>query len=162
MDAPAHLIAGAATLDVMPLRQFVGPALCIDVRHVADRRIGTEPLAAHATLIDKADFVVFHSGWSQRWARADYLDGFPLLSEDAARWLVGARLKGIGIDMISVDDVASAALPIHQILLGAGLLIIENLTRLDPLPTDRLFEFSCFPLPLTHADGSPVRAVARV
>ena len=81
------------------------------------------------------------------------------MSPKAAQWLVGAGIRGLGIDMISVDEVDSTAFAIHNILLGADLVIIENLTNLEALP-DSAFSFYCFPLRIQHADGSPVRAVA--
>ncbi len=84
-----------------------------------------------------------------------------MLSPEAAQWLVDADIKGVGIDMISVDEVDSTDFAIHNILLGADLVIIENLTNLEALP-DSEFSFYCFPLRIEHADGSPVRAVAAV
>jgi arylformamidase len=65
------------------------------------------------------------------------------------------------MDTISADPVGSADLPNHHILLGAGMVIVENLTNLSAVP-DGPFLFSCFPLNIKDADGSPVRAVAMV
>jgi len=84
-----------------------------------------------------------------------------LLTPEAAEYLVSCNLKGIGLDCISVDGVASEMLPIHHILLGAGLVIVENLTNLSALPGDG-FNFCCFPLAIEDADGSPVRALGLV
>ena len=36
-DAPAHFISGATTIDQLPLDQFVGEAVLIDVTHVQER-----------------------------------------------------------------------------------------------------------------------------
>ncbi len=63
--------------------------------------------------------------------------------------------------MISVDEVDSTAFAIHNILLGADLVIVENLTNLEVLPGSA-FTFYCFPLRIEDADGSRVRAVAAV
>ena len=43
-------------------------------------------------------------------------------------------LKGVGLDAISVDPVESHDLPVHRILLGSGMVIVENLANLDSLP----------------------------
>jgi kynurenine formamidase len=48
--------------------------------------------------------------------------------------------------------------PAHHQLLGNDLFVIENLTALADLP--ERFELRAYPLALTEADGSPVRAVA--
>jgi len=41
------------------------------------------------------------------------------------------------------------------------MVIIENLARLEPL-IGKEFIFSCLPLKIVDADGSPIRAVAIV
>jgi kynurenine formamidase len=61
--------------------------------------------------------------------------------------------------MISVDGIEDSDLPIHRILMARDMVIVENLTRLDLLP-DGPFLFSCLPLAIRDADGSPIRAVA--
>ena len=40
-----------------------------------------------------------------------------------------AGLRGVGMDTISPDPVDSKELPVHSIFLGAGMIIIENLTN---------------------------------
>jgi len=82
-----------------------------------------------------------------------------VLSTDAAEWLAERNLKGVGFDAISVDPVGSTAFTNHFVFFRAGMICIENLTGLAPLAGQR-FLFSCLPLKLAEADGSPVRAVA--
>ncbi len=43
-DAPAHFISGATTIDQLPLDQFVGEAVLIDVTHVQERKLPKEVL----------------------------------------------------------------------------------------------------------------------
>lgn len=43
-DAPAHFISGATTIDQLPLDQFVGEAVLIDVTHVQERKLRKEVL----------------------------------------------------------------------------------------------------------------------
>ena len=159
MDAPAHIIPGARNLDQFPIEKFSGKACVVDVSGDDAGKIGADVLEARAEAIEKSDFVILRSGWSQHWDSEEYFRGFPVLSPGAAQWLVDAEIKGVGIDMISVDEVDSTDFAVHNILLGADLVIIENLTNLEALP-DSAFSFYCFPLRIEHADGSPVRAVA--
>mgnify|MGYP003342408383 CR=1 FL=1 len=77
---------------------------------------------------------------------------------EAAAWLAGAGLKGIGIDAPSFDAWDSDALPVHQRLLGAGLLLVENLTALDQLGGGDFF-LSVLPLNIAGAEACPTRAV---
>jgi arylformamidase len=161
MDAPAHILAGAKTLDQFPIEKFSGRACIVDVRSIETGKIGVEVLEARAEAIEKSEFVILRSDWSRFWDSDAYFLHFPVLSAEAARWLVGAGIKGVGLDMISVDEVDSTEFVIHHILLGAELVIVENLTNLEELP-DSVFSFHCFPLRIEAADGSPVRAVATV
>jgi len=161
MDAPAHIIPGARTLDEFPVDRFAGKACVVDVSGVEAGKIELDELEARSEAIRESDFVIFRSGWSRYWRSDQYFRDFPVLSPEAARRLVEADIKGVGIDMISVDEVDSTEFAVHNILLGADLVIVENLTNLETLP-DSLFSFYCFPLKIEEADGSPVRAVAGI
>jgi kynurenine formamidase len=161
MDAPAHIIPGAMTLDQFDIEQFGGKACVVDVSGIENAKIEVGTLEARAEAIGVCDFVILRSGWDRLWESEEYFEGFPVLSPEAAQWLVEAGIKGLGIDMISVDEVDSTDFAVHNILLDANLVIIENLTNLELLP-DSVFSFYCFPLRIDQADGSPVRAVAKV
>ncbi|MDF1569197.1 MAG: cyclase family protein [Spirochaetaceae bacterium] len=157
LDAPAHILNGGSTLEKLPVDAFVGQAAVIDVSGVTDR-IEKSALLHAAEDIAELDFVILRTGWEGRWGVDSYFSGFPTLSPDAARWLTGFRLKGIGFDCISADAAETTDFEIHKIVLGAGIIIIENLRGLDALP-DTAFRFAAFPLKLKDGDGSPVRAV---
>lgn len=157
IDAPAHMLAGGATLEQLGAAHFVGPACVLEVGGAA--AIETTLLEAHAQLIEGCDFVLFDTGWASRWGQPGYFEGFPVLTREAAHWLAQKGLKGVGFDAISADPVGAAEFTNHMILFRAGMISIENLTGLEPLIGKR-FQFSCLPLKLEAADGCPVRAVA--
>jgi arylformamidase len=159
IDAPGHMIPGASTLDQFKVDKFIGRAVVIDVPEVTAAGISLQLLQTQAGRLKGCDFVLFHTGWDTKWIQQSYFSGFPVLSEEAARWLCGLSLKGLGFDCISVDPVGSTDMAIHKILLGAGLVIVENLCNLAGL-RGAAFTFSCLPLRIQDSDGSPVRAVA--
>jgi kynurenine formamidase len=161
MDAPAHMIPGAFTLDQFPVGTFIGKAIVIEVPGSTGGVIGLGLLEAQADRLQACDFVLFNTGWDTKWGQASYFCDFPVLSPEAARWLSSQDLKGLGFDCISVDAVGSTDMTIHKILLGAGLVIVENLCQLAALH-DKIFTFSCLPLRIPDSDGSPVRAVGLV
>lgn len=161
MDAPAHMIEGAPTLDALPASTFLGKARVLDISSFAG---GEAPLPALAPILPgpgEAEFILFRTGWSAHWGDAGYYEGFPVLSAELAQAVAALGLKGIGVDAISVDPVGSTAFERHLALLGRGLVIVENLGDLSTL-AGRDFLFSCLPLRIRDADGSPVRAVAMV
>ncbi len=161
VDAPAHMLPGAPTLDALAAAHFVGRACVVDVSKVAGPEIDVATLSARERIMEGCRFVLLHTAWSRFWGQAHYFSSFPVLSLEAARWLARRHLNGVGFDAISADPVGSQGYPNHLELFRAGLVIVENLRGLEAL-LGRTFVFSCFPLKFEHADGSPVRAVAIV
>ncbi len=157
VDAPFHIIPDGPTLDKLPLDTFFGPGLVADCTHCKET-IGIDDLKKYADRLDDADFILLNTGWYKKWNTPGYKSGFPVLSEEAAEWLLRFRLKGIGLDTISIDTIDSKDLPVHNIILAQHMVIIENLTNLGEMSTHE-FIFSCLPLKFEEADGSPVRAV---
>lgn len=161
VDAPAHLLDEGLFLEQLPLDRFFGPALLLDVSDHRQPLITPDRLQPHEAAIHRAEFVIFRTGWSRVWGQEKYYQNFPVLTQPAAQWLLGFNLKGLGIDAFSFDPYDAAPYPVHRLLLGGGLILVENLNNLESIPTSR-FQFSCLPLPYGQADGSPVRAVALV
>ena len=155
MDAPAHILKEGKTLDALHVESFMGKALCIDV---TGEFIEEEFLRKYEGELKDVDFVVFRSGWSKFWGDEKYFRDFPTLTCKAAEFLCEFDLKGIGLDMISIDKVENETLSIHKIILAKEIVIIENLTNLGKLP--KSFELCVLPLHVKDADGAPVRAVA--
>jgi kynurenine formamidase len=159
MDAPAHFYNGVPTIEQVPLDRCIGPAALVDASRVGARgAITPGDLVGHEDRIVATRKVVLRTGWSGRWGEDDYFRDYPVLSEEAAEWLVERRVHLVGLDAPSVDYEPH---PVHYILLGSDAVIVENLTRLELIgrPT---FELIVVPLPLQGLEASPVRAVARV
>ena len=161
VDAPAHLIKDAKTLGQLGINHFHGSALLLNFENANESKIELSWLTAYEKKIAAIDFLLLHSGWSAYWGTEKYFSGFKTLTVEAAEWLNTFQLKGIGLDTISADVPETDNYPIHKILLNKNTVIVENLTNLLSLPHSN-FTFSCFPLKVENADGSPVRAVAYV
>lgn len=159
IDAPGHILEGMETLDSFAAEKYFGRACKIDFNPETEKKIDLGTLKKHKEIIEKSDFVLFHTGWSSNWGTEAYFTKFPTLTADSAEWLCSFPLKGIGFDTISADCCDSANLPIHKIILSHKKIIIENLTNLSKVPESN-FYFSCMPLKIKDADGSPVRAAA--
>lgn len=159
IDAPGHILAGAATLDDLDIAHFIGPGCVLDVSARNRAQIEVGDLESQAERIAAAEFVLLHSGWAKYWGDPEYFVAYPVLTEAAARWLAGFDLKGMGVDTISVDEVDSASLAVHRAFFAKNMVIIENLANLETL-IGKEFTFSCLPLKLAESDGSPIRAVA--
>ncbi|MEM9293122.1 MAG: cyclase family protein [Acidobacteriota bacterium] len=177
LDTPAHRLPDGDTLDDFGPEHFIGSAVVVDVRSAAEASeagsaaaanppIHRELLERHAEALADAAFVLLYTGWSEKWKTPDYLRGYPVLTNDAARYLTSLpKFRGVGMDVISPDPADSEECPLHSIFLGARKIIIENLRGLHRLPTagdGTPVELICLPFSIPQGDGSPTRAVARV
>ncbi len=180
-DAPAHILPDGVTFDAYGIERFAGTAVVVDApaggadadaagaanaagaagAAASPVMVTADHLAAQEDRLQGAEFVLLRTGWSARWGREDYFRDFPCLTAEAARWLIARGVRGFGVDTCSVDPADSTELPVHHALLGAQVLIVENLTNLGAVPQGS-FPFLALPLPLRDADGGPVRAVAMV
>jgi arylformamidase len=162
IDAPAHVLASGKTLDQFPIAKYAGSCCVVNLARLKSKVIDLDFLIGFHCIIEKHDFVLLMSNWSQKWSTEAYYQDYPVLHSEAAEWLTGfPNIKGIGVDASSIDGIESKNLENHKILLEKDIIIVENLNKLDTLPVKE-FSFSCFPLKHTEADGSPVRAVAYV
>jgi kynurenine formamidase len=150
VDAPSHFVTGGIGVDQIPLGVLVGPA----------QRVGvdTEVVTAQHLASVAAERVVVHTGWSARAHTDDYISGATYLNADAAHHLVSCGVRLVGIDGPSVD--APGRDDVHQILLGNGVIIVENLSNTGALPEH--FELIVSPLRIVDGDGSPARVIAVV
>jgi kynurenine formamidase len=157
MDAPAHFYNGVPTIEQIPLNYCMGQAALVDVRKIGPRgEITPADFSMRQEAIASTGKVVFWTGWSSRWGQVRYFDDYPVLSEATASWLVDHGVHLVGVDTPSPDRDPH---PVHYILLGANMVIVENLTNLERIERD-IFDLIVVPLPLKGLEASPVRAVA--
>ncbi len=158
IDCPLHLFKGSRSLSAIDINNFFGRALAIDCSGMKEV-IALNFVHKYNKEIEKADFLLFYTGYDTWWGSDQYFRNFPILTEEAARHLTNFKIKGVGFDTISADRIDSEELPVHRIFLRKDILIIENLKGLKDVLYQK-FYFSCFPLKVIDGDGSPVRAVA--
>jgi kynurenine formamidase len=174
MDAPAHFPPGKATLDQIPVTQFFGPAVVLDVQAEAAKDVDHQLPAARVEewenrhgRIPAGAIVLLRTGWAARWPDAQkYRNAdaqgrmhFPGISVEAARLLIERQVSGLGCDTMSVDYGASQDFAVHRLALGAGLYHLENLADLSALPETGAF-LVVAPIKLEGGSGGPVRVFA--
>jgi len=137
LDAPAHFVAGAATVDQLPLDALVGPATVVDAA------------AGLADIPDGCDRLLLRTG-----GRGG------LTPADAGR-LIDAGVRLVAIDAPSVEpSMASEDLaghPVHRALLEAGVVIVEGLDLTEAAPGE--YTLLCLPLRIAGGDGAPARVL---
>ncbi|MHA7264534.1 cyclase family protein [Arthrobacter sp. TMN-37] len=161
IDAPLHSIPGGTPVDRIDLERLVGTARIVRCPGLAaHQRLRWADVGHRLKDLGESRIVLFETGWSRAFGTGEYL-AHPVLDPDIADGLLAAGVSVVGVDTLNPDSTLhnDGDLPFHAAFLGAGGVIIENLTNLaavsweDPL-------VSVLPLPLAGMDGSPVRAVA--
>jgi len=156
MDAPRHFLADGAGLDELPLDATIGPARVI--RIAQPRAIVPEELEAHR--LRAGERVLFRTQNSERcWKNNQFVEDFVYISAAAAQFLVQRQVRTVGIDYLSVGGYVHDGVETHQILLGAGIWLIEGLNLAAVKPG--AYELVCLPLRVVGADGAPARAILR-
>jgi kynurenine formamidase len=134
VDAPAHQIAGGDTLDDIALERLVTDAVTIDVSRRPPGAIGADELAPELDRVRSGDIVFLYSDNGRNWGSEAYWTGWSYPDADAARALIERGISAIGFDGPSADPVDSTTYDLHRVWLGAGRMIIEDVTNLERLP----------------------------
>ena len=160
IDAPFHRyeggrdVAGYALEAVADLPGIVVHAQVGSNRAIDASRFKGQDLRGKAVLV--------HTGWDAHWRTDTYSGGqHPFIAKDAAELLVKAGAVLVGIDSLNIDDDKDGSRPVHTILLGAGVAIVEHMTNLAALP-DAGFRFFAVPPRVKGMGSFPVRAFALV
>lgn len=168
MDAPAHCIPGASTIDELQLSNLIAPCIVIDVSKSAHERYSVSPEDIkdfeknHGT-INHGSFIMIQTGWEQFWCDSEkYRNNhlFPSISGAAAELLLDRGIVGLGIDTLSPDR-SEDAYPVHALILGAGKYIIENAANLSSLPAKGSFILA-LPIKTKGGTEAPLRLIGLV
>jgi kynurenine formamidase len=180
-DAPIHFSEKGKTIDQIPLQDWIGPAVRIDVVSKClvnrDYLLTIEDIkqweSTYGAIPDKA-WVLMYTGIGTRYypdkekvlgtakTGNDALPelSFPGFSAEAAAFLVNERnIRGIGLDTPSIDYGKSKDFKVHRICFAANKLAVENIANLDKLPAMGAI-FYVIPMLIKDGTGAPARAFA--
>ncbi|MEW6076433.1 MAG: cyclase family protein [Thermodesulfobacteriota bacterium] len=180
-DAPIHFAENGKTIDQVPLADWIGPAVKIDVgskcQENRDYLLTVDDIKQwekqYGRIPDNA-WVLMYTGIDTRYYpdRRKVLGtdksgpealpelSFPGFSAETAEYLVRERnIKGIGLDTPSIDYGKSTDFPVHRICCGAGKLGLENIAHLDKLPPTGAMLY-VMPMLIRDGTGAPARVFA--
>lgn len=156
LDTPSHRFEEGPDLSTVPLDALADlDAIVVraggDGRAIGASALGTGDVRGRAVLVQ--------TGWDRHFGTAAYGTGHPFLTREAAERLRDGGAALVGIDSLNIDDTADGARPVHTVLLGAGILVVEHLTNLSALPASG-FRFFAVPPRVQGMGTFPVRAFA--
>ncbi|MCI4346532.1 MAG: cyclase family protein [Thermoplasmata archaeon] len=154
VDPPLHFLPGQAGAERLDLRTLNGPCRVLHLPRTP-RAIGAEELSGVPRGTER---LLLRTPNSERWAAGEgFFRDFAALSRPGAELLRSRGVRLVGIDALSIERGGSQGFPVHWLLLGAGVPILEGL-RLEGTPAGE-YELRCLPLRLVDGDGAPCRAI---
>lgn len=156
VDPPAHFIAGAATVDRLPLDALIGPAWVVHLTQAGPVTAAALEAAAIPPGIERLLLRTVNSDTTPDVFDPTYV----ALTVDAAEWLLARGVRLVGIDAPSIEPFDAPGEPVHHKLLGAGVVIVEGLALADVAAGP--YELICLPLRIADGDGAPARAVLKL
>ncbi|MGH8244424.1 MAG: cyclase family protein [Steroidobacteraceae bacterium] len=120
------------------------------------------------TQLQSGDIVLIRTGWARYYGtdNSRYVNAYPGIGLEAARWLVDQQAVAIGADTMGLEvkpgEASNVLWPVHQELLTrSGVYIIEQ-ANLEEAAHSQAHKFLCLCLPIRFegATASPVRLTA--
>ena len=159
IDCPFHRYENGNDLNDTPLEHFA------ELKGLVIREPYQENIALDADLFKGLEIggkaLLIQTGWDIHWNTEKYFNDHPFLTENAALILKEKKVRLVGIDSHNIDDTRTNRRPVHTILLGNGILIVEHLCNLSAIP-DENFIFNAIPPKFKGVGTFPVRAMARL
>lgn len=159
IDCPFHRFEDGMDLSEIELSSFIDlDAVTVHVPYSQSLEI-SENYFREVEILNKA--ILVQTGWDIHWNTSLYYENHPYLTENAARYLQAKGAKLVGIDSHNIDDTSQKTRPVHTILLGAGILIVEHMCNLNMLPPNG-YTFTAVPPRFKGVGTFPVRAFAKL
>jgi arylformamidase len=170
IDSPLHVFKDGITTAEISLDQVIGEAISIDLSFAgANHKITIDDLKrGGADRVKKNDIVLLRTDWTDKmygkWP--DYFTQSPFFPPESAEWLVAKGPKSIGFDFFEeycarLPDFTSEDFPMHRVILGAGIVIMEGITNLGALPRRRVAFYAPF-YKIEGTEGAPARFFAKI
>lgn len=168
MDAPAHCNPTGKTIDAIPLQDCLAPCIVIDISEKAHETYlcSTQDILdfeKKLQSIQSGDFVIICTGWARHWSSPEQYRNnlqFPSISKEAAELLMERGIVGLGIDTLG-PDTADSDYPVHNIVLGQGKYLVENVANAHVLPPIGSYILVA-PLLISGGTEAPVRLIGLV
>ena len=170
VDFTRHVQADGETAVDVALERVCGQALVIDLSHVGPHHeISVADMEERAQGIRQGDIALVRTGWTEKqWGNfPTYYMESPYCAAEAAQWLIDRGAKAVGFDCFSeycarLPDFTSEDFIIHKVILENGAILMQQMTNLSQLPTDRRVQFFAPFIKIDGAEGSPARFFALV
>lgn len=155
LDFPAHFLSGGRRAGDAPVSAFFLPAVVVN----CGRAVRLEPEVLQQCDVAPGEALLLRTvnSTTKAFFGPTFPETFAAATPDLAEACLALRPALVGIDAMSIEPLDDPAYPVHHLLLGAGILILEGLYLADVAPGR--YTLVCPPLAVAAAEASPVRAV---
>lgn len=166
IDAARHFIPNGRSIDEYPASTFCGPGVILNVAREGMVEVTAGELESVGEQVASGDIVFLSFGYGQFFGTERYKQ-HPYLAIDAARWLREREVKMVCVDIMTPDRPEGDrpdgfSWPVHQVLLGADIPIMENVHPRVAEWVGRRVDVLAHPVPIRGADGGPVVPLVRL
>jgi arylformamidase len=156
MDAPNHFLPGEGGIETLPLDVLIGPARVIEIE---DPEIVTADEIRKKNISGATRFLIKTRNSAERWWEKPFDPSFCHMTQEAAQLLLDTGMKLLGVDCLSVDGKGVPGSPVHNLLLPAGVVLLEGLNLSAAGPDN--YELMALPALFEGRDAAPTRVVLR-
>ncbi len=158
MEAPRHYLSDGSDVADLPLTRLVGQCALV---LFTDRGVGEEitlsDVQERATHVQAGDIVFVRTDQGNyRTARSH---DRPYFAPDAIGWLIDRGMTCMGVDCSGIEKRGVPDQPNHVQLFERGIPLIEHLSGLDQLTSQRFFVVAV-PWRIRGLEASPVSVIA--
>ncbi len=180
-DAPIHFARNGRTINQVPLEEWIGPAVKVDVVEKCERNrdylLQIDDIKnwekKYGRIPDRAWVIMYTAIGTKYYPDKKKVLGtektgeealaelsFPGFPAETIEFLVKERnITGIAIDTPSIDYGKSKDFKAHQVLCAANKLALENIANLDKLPSSGATLY-VIPMMIREGTGAPARVFA--
>lgn len=174
VDAPFHFYNKGNTIDQIPIENFVYQSSLLIYKELKKSELlEVKDLKEYGNELYLTDILLFYTGYCKiRNNPALYIDDFPAISEDTAKFIRTKLLnvKAIAIDSLSIESAIlgpKTNFKVHRTLLDGDLyntrpLLIFEDVNIGKVLNKKIKKIYAFPIRLKGLDASPVNIVAEI
>lgn len=159
IEFPFHCVREGKDAAKYPIDRLIGEAVVLNFSYKKkDEEITKQDIIDLGVPIRRSDIVFLRTDMDKLW-KTSQKHARPWLSIEGAQYLVDQGIKLIGTDATGIEVRNRDDQPVHKILLGNDLGLIEALVNLDQLCRQRV-DVLILPLMMEGMEACPVRVIA--
>ena len=164
VDAPGHYAPGGDSIEKVPFERLMGTCLSVDLGRGPLETIDVKDLKPYESRMGKSTCSSCAPAPTICGGRRTMASKYPFFTPEAGEYMVEKGVKVLGMDTPGPDAPLRSGFrkgsPLHFTLLGANVLIIENLANLRSVCGRETYVYA-FPIKIEGAFGAPARVLAK-